>query len=39
MVFGPLLVMIGLVVVALGVPWQLVAGALGLFVLWLVLDG
>lgn len=39
LVLGPLLVLVGIVVIALGVPWQIVAGALALFVLWLVFDG
>jgi hypothetical protein len=39
MVFGPLLGLVGVLVLALGVPWPVVAAALALFVLWLIVEG
>ncbi|MGY6500186.1 MAG: hypothetical protein ACXIVQ_04700 [Acidimicrobiales bacterium] len=39
MTLGPLLVVVGVIVLALGVPWVFVAGAFGLFVLWLLIEG
>lgn len=39
LVFVPLVLVVAVLVSLLGVPWQVVAAALGLFVLWLVLEG
>ena len=39
LLFVPLVLVVAVLVSLLGVPWQVVAGALGLFVLWLVIEG
>jgi hypothetical protein len=39
LLFVPLLAIVAIVVSMLGVPWQITASALALFVLWLLIDG
>ena len=39
LVFVPLVLVVAVVVLLLGIPWQVVAAALALFVLWLVIEG
>jgi hypothetical protein len=39
LLFGPVLAVVALVVTLLGVPWQLVALALAVFVVWLLVEG
>ncbi len=39
LIFGPILFVVGIMVTILGVPWQVTAGFVALFVLWLLIEG
>lgn len=39
LVFGPIVLVAGVLVASLGVPWKVVAAILALFVVWILLEG
>jgi hypothetical protein len=39
LVFVPLVLVVAVIVRLLGIPWQVVAAAMALFVLWLMIEG
>lgn len=39
LIFGPVLLVVAVVVTLLGVPWKLVAAIVAAFVLWMLIEG